>query len=113
MSFRSVLQRHWKVACVIVGCWTFLALLFTPQTYLANLRSPAPLTWGQALFASLTKLNAEKFVRVHRSVMVNVEKIKEIYPRSNGDQDLILQNGRQLMLSRNYRDKFFSLLGEL
>jgi two-component system, LytTR family, response regulator len=60
-----------------------------------------------------TKLNPEKFVRVHRSVIVNVEKIKEIYPRSNGDQDLVLQNGRQLMLSRNYRDKFFGLLGEL
>lgn len=60
-----------------------------------------------------TKLNPEKFVRVHRSVIVNVEKIKEIYPRSNGDQDLVLQNGEQLMLSRNYRDKFFDLLGEL
>ena len=60
-----------------------------------------------------TKLNPEKFVRVHRSVIVNVEKIKEIYPRSNGDQDLVLKNGRQLMLSRNYRDKFFALLGEL
>ena len=54
MSIRSLLERHWKVACVIVGCWTFLALLFTPQTYLANLRSPAPLTWGHALVATLT-----------------------------------------------------------
>ena len=60
-----------------------------------------------------TKLNPEKFVRVHRSVMVNVEKIKEIYPRSNGDQDLVLHNGQQLMLSRNYRDRFFTLLGDL
>jgi two-component system LytT family response regulator len=60
-----------------------------------------------------TKLNPEKFVRVHRSVIVNVEKIKEIYPRSNGDQDLVLQDGRQLMLSRNYRERFFALLGEL
>jgi two-component system, LytTR family, response regulator len=59
-----------------------------------------------------TKLDPEKFVRVHRSVIVNVEKIKEIYPRSNGDQDLVLQNGRQLMLSRNYRDKFFAALGD-
>lgn len=60
-----------------------------------------------------TKLNPEKFVRVHRSAIVNVEKIKEIHPRSNGDQDLVLQNGQQLMLSRNYREKFFALLGEL
>lgn len=59
-----------------------------------------------------TKLNPEKFIRVHRSVIVNVEKIKEIFPRSNGDQDLVLQNGQRLMLSRNYRDKFFALLGE-
>jgi two-component system LytT family response regulator len=59
-----------------------------------------------------TKLDPEKFVRVHRSIIVNVEKIKEIYPRSNGDQDLVLQNGRQLMLSRNYRDKFFAALVE-
>ena len=58
-----------------------------------------------------TKLDPERFVRVHRSVIVNIEKVKEIYPRSNGDQDLVLQNGRQLMLSRNYRDKFFAVLG--
>ena len=60
-----------------------------------------------------TKLDPEKFVRVHRSVIVNIEKVKEIYPRSNGDQDLVLQNGQQLMLSRNYRDKFFAVLGDL
>ncbi|HKU77553.1 MAG TPA: LytTR family DNA-binding domain-containing protein, partial [Pyrinomonadaceae bacterium] len=60
-----------------------------------------------------TKLDPEKFVRVHRSVMVNVEKIKEIHPRSNGDQDLLLQNGQQVVLSRNYRERFFALLGEL
>ncbi|HEY9401470.1 MAG TPA: LytTR family DNA-binding domain-containing protein [Pyrinomonadaceae bacterium] len=59
------------------------------------------------------RLDPEKFVRVHRSAIVNIEKVKEIHPRSNGDQDLVLQNGRELMLSRNYRDKFLSLLGEL
>ena len=59
------------------------------------------------------KLDPEKFVRVHRSALVNIERVKEIYPRSNGDQDLVLHDGRQLILSRNYRDKFLSLLGEL
>ena len=54
MSIKSWTKRHWKLACIIVGCWTFLALLFTPQTYIAALRSPAPPTWTQALFASLT-----------------------------------------------------------
>lgn len=59
------------------------------------------------------KLDPETFVRVHRSAIVNIEKIKEIYPRSNGDQDLVLQNGEQLMLSRKYRDRFFAALGDV
>jgi two-component system, LytTR family, response regulator len=59
------------------------------------------------------KLDPEKFVRVHRSTIVNIEKIKQIFPRSNGDQDLVLQNGEQLMLSRKYRDRFFAALGDL
>jgi len=32
----------------------FLALVFTPQTYIASLRAPAPPTWVQAFVASLT-----------------------------------------------------------
>ena len=59
------------------------------------------------------KLDPETFVRVHRSAIVNIEKIKEIYPRSNGDQDLVLQDGQQLMLSRKYRDRFFAALGDV
>ena len=59
------------------------------------------------------KLDPDTFVRVHRSAIVNIEKIKEIYPRSNGDQDLVLQDGQQLMLSRKYRDRFFAALGDL
>lgn len=60
-----------------------------------------------------TRLDPEKFVRVHRSAMVNIERVKEIHPRSNGDQDLVMSDGRGLLLSRNYRDRFLSLLGEL
>src|SRR6476469_3067796 len=53
MSFSSLINKYWRVACVVEGCWIFLALLFTPQTYLTNLRSPTPLTWVQAFLATL------------------------------------------------------------
>ena len=53
MDISSLIKKYWKVACVIVGCWLFMALLFTPQTYLTNLRSPTPLTWGRAFLATL------------------------------------------------------------
>ena len=53
MRIRSLVERYWKVACVVIGCWTFLGLLFTPQTYLSNLRAPTPLSWGQAFVATM------------------------------------------------------------
>ena len=53
MSVNSLIKKYWRVICAIVGCWLFLALLFTPQTYLTNLRSPTPLTWIGALLATL------------------------------------------------------------
>ena len=53
MSLSSLMKKYWKVTCAIVGCWFFLALLFTPQTYLTNLRSPTPLTWLGAFLATL------------------------------------------------------------
>ena len=52
MGMSSLIKKYWKVACVVEGCWLFLALLFTPQTYLSNLRSPTPLTWGRAFIAT-------------------------------------------------------------
>src|SRR5690349_220673 len=51
MRFSSMIKKYWKVACLIVGCWLFMALLFTPQTYLSNLRAPTPLTWTRAFLA--------------------------------------------------------------
>ena len=56
------------------------------------------------------QLDPEKFIRIHRSTIVNVERIKELHPLFNGDQMIILDNGAKLTMSRNYRDKLLSLL---
>ncbi len=45
------MQKRLTAIFITLACWTFLALLFTPQTYLFNLRAPKPLAWWQA-FAS-------------------------------------------------------------
>jgi two-component system, LytTR family, response regulator len=60
-----------------------------------------------------TKLDPDKFVRIHRSTLVNIDRIKELQPLFNGDQLVILRDGRQLTMSRTYRDKLLSLLDEL
>ncbi len=66
----------------------------------------------QTLAAIEGQLNPKKFLRVHRSAMVNVDRIKELQPLFNGEHSLILDDGTRLTLSRKYKDKLFELLGK-
>ena len=52
-----------------------------------------------------TQLDPQIFMRIHRSTIVNVDRIESLHPIFNGDQLVILKNGRELNLSRNYYDK--------
>lgn len=51
------------------------------------------------------QLDPQRFVRIHRSTIVNVKRIQEFYPASHGDYNVILKDGQQLFLSRHYRKK--------
>ena len=50
------------------------------------------------------KLDPEKFIRIHRSVLVNLDRIKEMHPLFSGDQEIILRNGKRFTMTRNYRN---------
>ncbi|HEY6661148.1 MAG TPA: LytTR family DNA-binding domain-containing protein [Pyrinomonadaceae bacterium] len=50
------------------------------------------------------RLDPEKFVRIHRSIIVNLDRIKEMHPHFNGDYIVVLEDGRQLRLSRTRRE---------
>jgi two-component system LytT family response regulator len=58
-----------------------------------------------------TRLDTDKFMRIHRSTIVNIERIKELQPWFHGDYVVILRDGTQLPLSRSYRQKMHELLG--
>ena len=51
------------------------------------------------------QLNPERFARIHRSAMVNVERIKEMQPWFRGDYVIVLRDNQKLMLSRTYRGR--------
>lgn len=55
------------------------------------------------------RLPADKFVRISRSVMVNIERVKELQPLFYGEYTVTLQNGTRLTLSRRYRNKLQQL----
>jgi two-component system LytT family response regulator len=53
------------------------------------------------------KLDPVRFPRIHRSTIINAERIKELFPLFNGDYTLLLKNGTELTVSRNYRSRLF------
>ena len=57
-----------------------------------------------------TRLDPEKFARIHRSTIINIDRVKEMHPLFNGDQLVIMKNGKELVLSRNYRDRLKEIL---
>jgi two-component system LytT family response regulator len=52
------------------------------------------------------QLDPGKFVRVHRSAIVNLDRVKEMHPLFRGDSVLVLADGTQLRLSRARREEF-------
>lgn len=59
-----------------------------------------------------TKLNAKKFLRIHRSTIINIERVKDIRPLSKGEYVITLTNGARLNSSRGYRQALQELLDE-
>jgi two-component system LytT family response regulator len=56
------------------------------------------------------RLNPNHFVRVHRSTIVNVRKIKELIPVNSGEYIVVLKNGKELSCSRGYRAALESMI---
>jgi two-component system LytT family response regulator len=57
------------------------------------------------------KLDPARFVRIHRSTIVNLERIRELQPAFHGDYVVILRDGTELALSRGCREKLETSLG--
>jgi two-component system LytT family response regulator len=57
-----------------------------------------------------TRLRTDKFLRIHRSLIVNVDRIHHLQACGYGEYLVVLQNGKNLPLSRGYRDRLDRLL---
>jgi two-component system, LytTR family, response regulator len=58
-----------------------------------------------------SQLDPRKFLRIHRSSIVRIDKIKELQPWFHGEYHVVLENGKQLTLSRNYRSNLQAAVG--
>jgi two-component system LytT family response regulator len=75
--------------------------------YLADSR----LLVRETLTALEARLGPAGFVRVNRSALVQLEKIREVQPALNGDYTVVLSDGTKLPLSRNLRAEVERRLG--
>jgi two-component system LytT family response regulator len=58
------------------------------------------------------RLDPERFVRIHRSTIVNLERIERLEGLSHGEFEVVLRNGVRLKLSRSFRPLLESRLGQ-
>ena len=56
------------------------------------------------------RLDPLQFIRIHRSAIVNVHKIKELQPVNSGEYIVVLKDGRELSCSRGYRSGLQELI---
>ena len=57
------------------------------------------------------RLALSGFVRIHRSALVNAERVKELRSRDKGEYTVVLNDGTELKLTRNYRASVERLVG--
>jgi two-component system LytT family response regulator len=66
----------------------------------------------ETIAAAEARLALSGFVRIHRSTLVNIYRVRELLPLSKGEFTVVLLDGTELKLSRNYRFTLERLLGK-
>jgi two-component system LytT family response regulator len=70
------------------------------------------LLYRATLHELIERLDAMRFVRVHRSAVVNIESILQLEAKSHGEFDVVLKNGSRSRVSRTYRAHLEKRLGQ-
>jgi two-component system, LytTR family, response regulator len=66
----------------------------------------------ETMTALESKLDPKRFLRIHRSTIVNIERVRELQPYFHGDYIVLLDDGTELTLSRNYRQRLHEVFGD-
>ena len=66
----------------------------------------------QTLRSFEERLDPTRFLRIHRSSIVNVDRIRELQPHFNGEYVVLMEDGTELKLTRTYRSNLRPFLGE-
>ena len=66
----------------------------------------------ETLNALETRLDPARFLRIHRSRIVSVDRVRELRSMPHGEYEIVLHDGTRLSSGRSYRDRLSRLVGE-
>jgi len=77
--------------------------------YVSLQRRPNPYLLREALSSMAEKLKPYGFIRIHRSVVVNISAVEEIRPLPTGEYRLRIKDGKEYLVTRTYKDNLRDL----
>ena len=77
----------------------YVSLLHRPNSYLLR----------ESLSSMAEKLKPYGFIRIHRSVVVNISAVEEIQPLPTGEYRLRVKGGKEYLVTRTYKNNLRDL----
>ena len=77
--------------------------------YVSLRHRPNPYLLHESLSSMAEKLRPYGFIRIHRSVVVNISAVQEIQPLPTGEYQLRVKSGEQYLVTRTYKDNLRDL----
>jgi DNA-binding LytR/AlgR family response regulator len=98
-----------RIACKANGRISFLNLaeivaVHAEGNYVSLQHRPNPYLLRESLSSIAEKLKPYGFIRIHRSVLVNISAVEEIQPLPTGEYRLRVKGGKNYLVTRLYKD---------
>jgi len=77
--------------------------------YVSLRHQPNPYLLHESLSSMAEKLKPYGFIRIHRSVVVNISAVEEIQPLPTGEYRLRVRGGKEYLVTRTYKDNLRDL----
>ena len=77
--------------------------------YVSLRHQPNPYLLHESLSSMAEKLKPYGFIRIHRSVVVNISAVEEIQPLPTGEYRLRVKGGKEYLVTRTYKDNLKDL----
>jgi hypothetical protein len=102
-----------RVWLIVFACWTMLALLFASQALLYKLHTGQTTHLLRDTMKHLEAgLAGARFARLHRSALVNVDRIRELRQDGDGNWEVVMLDGTRLSAGREADVRLREALGD-